>query len=208
MNCEKTQELLSAELDGEVSADEISQAMGHLLGCPRCRASRAEMVAIAELLRSQPRPIGPDLTDMVLAESRAWARARRGAARLALGLLGLVLAISSLPDLLASSHEAHLEHHLAVWGFTLATTFALIAVRPRAAKMVRPVLTLFATAMVVVAAIDIIRGETPMLAEVHHLLEVLGVGLVWLVSMPARRPRGSASEGLRLLHDDEQRQVG
>lgn len=209
MKCNQVQEVLSADLDGEAGAEELAKAMGHLLSCPACRNARAEMVQVTEVVRSEPRQEGPDLAPGVVAETRAWTRARRGVARLALGVLGVVLGLSSLPDLLASSHDAHLEHHLAVWGFTLAATFALIALRPRAARMVRPVLTLFAVAMVAVALLDIARGETPMLAEAHHLLEVLGVGLVWVVSASARRPRRPTGQALRVVgRDEHQREVG
>lgn len=208
MDCTQYREILSADLDGEADAAKLAEAMGHLLGCARCRAARADMVALAELVSQQPRANGPDLSGAVLAESRAWTRARRGASRVALGVLGLVLAAGSVPDLLATNREAHLEHHLAIWGFTLATTFALIALRPRAARMVRPVLTLFAVAMVAVALLDIGRGETPMLAEAHHLLEVLGVALVWVVALPARRPRSIRNHGLRLVSGEAEQEVG
>ena len=60
--------------------------------------------------------------------------------------------------------------------------------KPALSRVVRPIATLFAASMLLIAVIDIIRGETPMLAETHHLLEVAAVGLIWVISLPAKAP--------------------
>ena len=164
------------------------------------------MASLHQLFSGFPTPVAPDFSATVVAESKRSIRVRRGVARVALGCVSLLLFTYVVPEILATHGDAHLEHHLAVWGLTFAVAVFLIALKPALSRVVRPIATLFAASMVLIAVIDIIRGETPMLAETHHLLEVAAVALIWVISLPAKaQPTPSAHSGLIVVADDDER---
>ena len=102
--CEEYELLLSAQLDGQLSAREASALEAHLASCPHCRALQAELALIqkeAELLTLEP---PADLTAKIMAQvrleprvstpltasssRRRWTRFLAGAAVLALIVAG------------------------------------------------------------------------------------------------------------------------
>lgn len=187
MECLKAQEIFSACLDGEAEAEELAAAMSHVQSCLDCRRMTEAMRSTQSVVsRFEPESV-PDQASVILDQSRRVRRLRRSIVRGLLALDSLLLFLYVIPEILATTGDAHLEHHLAVWGATFATTLALIAIRPSFARVVRPIATLFVLSMVIIALIDIFRGETPMLAETHHLLEVVGAVLIWLLGLPQRR---------------------
>ncbi len=187
MECTQVQEVVSASLDGEAEPEELARALAHVQSCMDCRRAREAMSATQGLVRHFNPESVPDLSSSVRDESRRVRRLRRSVVRGLLAVDSLLLFLYVIPEILATSGDAHLEHHLAVWGATFATTLALIAIKPSFARVVRPIATLFVVAMAIIALIDIMRGETPMLAETHHLLEVAGAILIWLLGLPQRR---------------------
>jgi len=204
VECTQAIEILSADLDGEADLTEVSAATAHAARCVPCRSLRREMQMLDATLRGDPAPPSPDFAPRIVDATRRSAKVRRLVARVALFVVGLLLLADVVPQILATSGPAHMEHHLAVWGLTYAVALLTIALRPSLSRVVRPIATLFATSMLLIAVIDIIRGETPMLAETHHLLEVAGVALIWVISLPSRQPIEVApTVGLRLVVDDD-----
>ncbi len=202
MDCEIAQETFSADLDGEAPLEEVAAALGHASRCLPCQRARREMGALHLALREAPVPRSPDYATLVVAESRSSFKVRRGLARLALAMVAIFLLVDALPGIWTTSGPAHLEHHLAIWSFTFALVLMIVALRPSLSRVVRPVATVFALAMIAVAILDAIRGETPMLAEWHHLLELTGVFLIWVISMPAATTSDEpATPGLHLVTD-------
>jgi len=202
MDCQQAQETFSADLDGEAPLAELSAALNHASRCLPCQRARREMGALHLALRDAPTPRSPDYASIVIAESRRSFKVRRGLARLALAMVSIFLLFDALPGIWATSGPAHMEHHLAIWAFTFAIVLMTVALRPSLSRVIRPVATVFALAMISMAILDALRGETPMLAEWHHLLEVAGVVLIWVISLPAaRRPSKPINPGLRLVTD-------
>ena len=200
VECTQAIEILSADLDGEAELTEVAAATSHAARCVPCRSLRREMMLMDATLRGDPAPTSPDFAPLVVDATRRSARIRRIVARLALFVVGLLLLADVVPQILATSGDAHMEHHLAVWGLTFSVALLTIAVRPSLSRVIRPIATLFALSMLVIAVIDIGRGETPMLAETHHLLEVVGVALIWVLSLPSRTPIDAApTTALRLV---------
>ena len=193
-------ETLSADLDGEAELAEVAAATAHAARCMPCRSLRREILQLDATLRGDPPPPAPDFAPAIVDATRRSTRIRRSTARVALFIVGLLLLADVIPQILATSADAHMEHHLAVWGLTFSVALLTIALRPSLSRAVRPLATLFAASMLVIAVIDIARGETPMLAETHHLLEVVGVALVWVLSLPSRtRIDAAPTVGLRLV---------
>ena len=66
-NCEDYLELISAKLDGELTAEEEARLAAHLEQCPQCRALLEELGGLSDALRTLPEaepPVG--LTEQVM----------------------------------------------------------------------------------------------------------------------------------------------
>ena len=200
VECNQTIEILSADIDGEAELTEVAAATNHAARCIPCRSLRREMMLMDSTLRGDPAPPAPDFAPLVVDATRRSVKIRRSVARIALVIVGLVLLAEVFPQIFATTGDAHMEHHLAVWGLTFSVALLTNALRPSLSRVIRPIATLFAASMLLIAIIDIFRGETPMLAETHHLLEVVGVALIWIISLPSRTVLdGAPAQSLTLV---------
>ncbi|MFF0150076.1 zf-HC2 domain-containing protein [Micromonospora sp. NPDC005203] len=97
MGCEQWREVLSAQLDGEETAAELTAVQGHLDGCADCRAWFTAAAAVTRRVRTRLVADVPDRTAAILAAVAAEpvrrSRWRRGGSvaglRAALGRAGL-----------------------------------------------------------------------------------------------------------------------
>ncbi|MFE9190749.1 zf-HC2 domain-containing protein [Micromonospora sp. NPDC007208] len=76
MGCEQWREVLSAQLDGEETAAELTAVQGHLDGCAECRAWFTAAAAVTRRIRTRLVVEVPDRTAAILAAASA-APARR-----------------------------------------------------------------------------------------------------------------------------------
>lgn len=76
MGCEQWREVLSAQLDGEETAAELTAVQGHLDGCADCRAWFTAAAAVTRRVRTRLVTDVPDRTEAILAAIAA-APARR-----------------------------------------------------------------------------------------------------------------------------------
>ncbi|MET8461984.1 zf-HC2 domain-containing protein [Micromonospora zamorensis] len=76
MGCEQWREVLSAQLDGEETAAELTAVQGHLDGCADCRAWFTAAAAVTRRVRTRLVTDVPDRTEAILAAVAA-APARR-----------------------------------------------------------------------------------------------------------------------------------
>ncbi|MER7590270.1 zf-HC2 domain-containing protein [Micromonospora sp. NPDC127501] len=76
MGCEQWREVLSAQLDGEETAAELTAVQGHLDGCADCRAWFTAAAAVTRRVRTRLVVEVPDRTAAILAAANA-APARR-----------------------------------------------------------------------------------------------------------------------------------
>ncbi|MFI6779451.1 zf-HC2 domain-containing protein [Micromonospora sp. NPDC050276] len=84
MGCEQWREVLSAQMDGEETAAELTAAQGHLDGCAECRAWFTAATAVTRRIRTRLVVDVPDRTAAILAAASA-APARRSRWRLRTG---------------------------------------------------------------------------------------------------------------------------
>ncbi len=71
MNCELSEETLSAYADGELDPRERGAADAHLSGCSRCSEQVAVLKGLKASIRKSPQPAIPeDLKALLLAEAR------------------------------------------------------------------------------------------------------------------------------------------
>lgn len=144
------------------------------------------------------------------------ARRSRRVLALQYGLLvvALSMVVLSVPELLATTGAAvHATRHLGVWDLAFAVGLLVAALQPWRARGLLPMAVALGCAMAVTAGLDLSRGVTTGIAELSHLLEVLGLVLLWLLSRaapldtrlgssgrPPVRPPATMPSGLRALH--------
>ncbi|QXC62887.1 zf-HC2 domain-containing protein [Aquihabitans sp. G128] len=209
MRCQSCREALSARLDGEDPGVADAVLDRHLASCAACRAFADGSALVRRRLAVRPAEAVPDLTAPILAAAYADRRqAAAAAARSAASahwtrwaLLGVALTqlALSLPPMLFG-HDAnapiHLARELGAWDLALAAALLLVVFRPARALGLVPFAGALALAMLVGAVIDVASGRTAPWAESTHLLELVGLALLWVIS---RRPADDAPllDGLR-----------
>lgn len=96
MNCETMEELISAYVDGEVTAEERQTVERHVASCASCRAALQDFSTAQTLLRTLPVLDAPQgfrqrVTAHVEQTPRSWAWRWLVAPRFALGAIALLL---------------------------------------------------------------------------------------------------------------------
>jgi predicted anti-sigma-YlaC factor YlaD len=200
MNCEACREAISALLDNEDPGIDPTLVQAHLATCAACRAETTQASRLQRWLRLRPAESVPDLTPAILARiGPTEPGLRRGAqreVRIALAVLAGLVAVLPLPaPLLAEEAGAplHLARELGAFQVALAVGLLLVAWQPRRRVQLLPVLAVLSVCPAVIAALDVAGGRTPASAEGHHLVQLAGLGLVWLLAHPPGRTRPVAS---------------
>jgi predicted anti-sigma-YlaC factor YlaD len=219
MHCVTCRELISADVDGELAELEREAMTAHVATCAACTAFQASVVAAHREVRLGAAEPVPDLTAQILAanppqpaqpaEPAVPARPRRlprpvgaGAGaflRYALGVVAATQVVTALPELFdpdGSASTLHAAHHLGAWDIAFAIGLLVVALQPWRARGLLPMCAALAGVMVVTAVIDVASGRTPGLAESTHVLELVGLALVWRLARssstgPTPRPWGS-----------------
>lgn len=184
MNCTTCREAISARLDGENTDTPPAVIDGHLAACLACRSWQAHAADLTRRVRVRSAVAVPDLVDAVLARvlpepAEHPARRARPVDPVRAGLLLVAAArlAGAFPGLFV---EGHTGRELASWEIALAAGLALAAWRPARSVALFPML---AVAMALVAAtsvLDVAAGRTALLGEAHHLLDSVGLSMVWL----------------------------
>jgi predicted anti-sigma-YlaC factor YlaD len=196
MNCEACREAISALLDNEDPGIDPTLVQAHLAACAACRAATAQTGRLQRWLRRRSAESVPDLTPAILARiGPTEPGLRQGAqreVRIALAVLAGLVAVLPLPaPLLADEAGAplHLARELGAFQVALAVGLLLVAWQPRRRVQLLPVLAVLSVCPAVIAVLDVAGGRTPASAEGHHLVQLAGLGLVWLLAHPPGRAR-------------------
>jgi predicted anti-sigma-YlaC factor YlaD len=168
----------------------------HLAACAACRADLTQASRLQRWLRLRPAESVPDLTPAILARIGPTEPGPRPAAqrevRIALAVLAGLVAVLPLPaPLLADEAGAplHLARELGAFQVALAVGLLLVAWQPQRRVQLLPVLAVLSVCPAVIAVLDVAGGRTPASAEGHHLVQLAGLGLVWLLAHPPGRAR-------------------
>ena len=205
MECAAIRELLSAQLDQESTREEETTANAHLGRCAQCQAWWSEIGQMNRVLRVRLAETIPDLATGVLARAHPPTVGRRQWVRLSLAAVAATELVLAAPDLLlgqaASVHDAR---HLGSFGVAMSIGLLYVAWRPARAFGILPIVVALAVTMGVSAVVDVGHGRTTSISESHHVLEIAGLVLVWmLASQPAPRrfrPLTHQPRGRRRLH--------
>jgi len=210
VNCAEAQVATSALLDGELSPLDQRALERHLDTCDSCREFADRADALQRRLRVRPADAVPDLTDEILARSHPPRPGRAEWVRYALAIVALTELVMSLPALLLAEETgatAHAARHIGAMSAALALGFLYTAWRPQRAYGVLPIAAALAITMAVTGVVDAVRGTTPIVGEAHHVLELAGFALVWMLAgLPGvprdwlvRRWRGAPGAPLDVL---------
>jgi predicted anti-sigma-YlaC factor YlaD len=208
VDCESARLAISSSADGEPVAERDALS-DHVAGCPDCQSYER---AITELEPPPVRAVNTPSTafsDRVLGalEPDRSTSAESKFLRIALGIVGVLAFIQAMPELFASGSGAneHMSRHLGVFTAALAVGFVYTALRPRRVGGLLPVAAVISVGLVVTAVIDVTAGHTPIAGETTHILEIVGLVIMWLLTRyerPRADPRRSARPHLHPVPDD------
>jgi predicted anti-sigma-YlaC factor YlaD len=202
MECEAVREALSARLDGEPSGLPAGSVDRHLEGCRSCTAWSEELATLHRMVRVREAEAVPDLSAAIVEAYRPGPKERRRAAatrrpvfgevisgsRWALFVVALTQLVLAAPALLGDDPGAtvHVSRELGSFDVALAVGLLVAAWQPARAWGLLPVTAALAAVMAGTAVLDLIDGRTSSWNESHHLLDLAGVALLWLVARDAR----------------------
>jgi len=199
MRCSLAREAVSARLDGETLPAGVDDASldDHVDGCAGCLAFADRASEVHRAVRVRTARVTVDHTDAILAAVpttlrprpvRDWVRY----ALLAIALTQLVLAVPVLLGISTTQESLHVTREMGAFELALAVGLLACAWRPRLADGLLPFAGALAGAMLLIALVDVTRGDVVVAAEAHHVLDLVGVALlVALHPMRRRSPRAT-----------------
>ncbi|MEN3263214.1 MAG: hypothetical protein V7646_108 [Pseudonocardia sp.] len=192
MRCEIARDVLSAWLDGEQSVPGRDEVNAHVAGCGGCRSWQEGAHRLARQVWLKPaRPRSDDtarILKAVIDEQAARRAVRRGPRLVRVGLAVVALAqfVITIPALVLGDAgigvPPHASHELGAFNLALAVGFAVAALRPVHARGMRPLVGIATACLIVLAGVDTANGQTTLLAEVPHVIAVIGLVLLMLVA--------------------------
>jgi predicted anti-sigma-YlaC factor YlaD len=203
VRCTDCQQELSARLDGEDDPDARVAVDAHLASCPDCGQWYEYATRISRLARLDVARPTPDLTDAVLARSRADRSGRwRMPLRWALAFVGfcqLVLALAQILGDGVAGYGAqingatmlHFAHESAAWSIAIGFGFIWIARLTSKASGLLPTLTAVIAVLTVLTGVDILHHQVDIMRVMSHLLLVVGYLIVVVFAWPRTGGGGS-----------------
>ena len=192
MTCAQWKDAISARADGEESPIDERLLEAHLASCPSCCAFADDLPKLRRASLDVAEPI-EDLSGRVVKAVRL---ADRGSVwwvlRLGLGIVAVQVLALSAPALLlghSAGSDGHAARHLGSFAVAYAIGLLVVALRPAKARGMLPLAAALAGCLAVTAVIDIFQGRVPAVTEFHHLPEIFGLVLVWLLALPKHLPR-------------------
>jgi predicted anti-sigma-YlaC factor YlaD len=194
MDCTSYRELISARLDDELTALESEALDTHLHHCPECSDFAVQAAALVPVVRVRAADSIPDLVAPILAAAKAPKRDTiRDGARLMLAWVAIVELAFALPALVlgdSSGATSHVARHLGSFDVAIAAGLLYAAWRPQRALALVPVALVLTGCVIATATLDLTDGSTSSGLEAHHLVDLLGFALLWIVAgrqWPGRR---------------------
>jgi predicted anti-sigma-YlaC factor YlaD len=194
MRCSRVREALSARLDREDTGAADDLVDSHLATCAECRAwaeaAGSLPAALVEPPEGRTKP-EPDVVAALLARagppSPAPVAAREW--RVALAVLAVVQLATAWPGVLpvVSDAPAHVAHELTSWDVGLAVGFLFLAWRPSRAWGALPLVAVLVACLAGASLLDLASGHAVLGRETVHLLEVAGLGCLWMLSRRVSR---------------------
>jgi len=207
MRCDTYREAISARLDGESAGLDDTTIDAHLDTCEACAAWSEELVTLHRMVRVREAEAVPDLTAAILGTGTGTGTGTQpvpvrrplgeviSPARWALFVVALTQLVLATPALLLGEDAGatvHVARELGSFDVALAIGLLVAAWQPARAWGLLPVIAALGLVMAGTAVVDVARGTATGFGETHHVLDLAGLALLWLV---AREDRASARRG-------------
>jgi predicted anti-sigma-YlaC factor YlaD len=199
MQCDQMRDALSARLDGEDPGVDPQAVDAHVRGCPACTAWAEELGTLHRMVRVRAAEVVPDLSAAIVAAVPVPTLPRRtplveqiSTARWALFVVALTQLVIAAPALLLGDDAGatvHVARELGSFDVALAIGLLVAAWQPARAWGLLPVVTALGLVLGGTAVVDLVRGSAAAAGEAHHVLDLAGVVLLWVVAHDAR-PEG------------------
>jgi predicted anti-sigma-YlaC factor YlaD len=208
VDCNAARLAISSQTDGELPVDPRAIAH-HLETCGACRSYERRISGLnPPAVRAVSAPSSA-LAERVLGalEPDRSTSAESRFLRVALGVVGVLAFVQALPELLdpGPGLHAHTSRHLGVFTAALAVGFVYTALRPRRVGGLLPVAAVISLGLVVTGVIDVTSGRTPVAGEAAHVLEIVGLAIMWMLTRferPRRESRRRSRTDLQPVPDD------
>jgi predicted anti-sigma-YlaC factor YlaD len=199
---------ISARLDGEDPGLDEAPVYAHLAACAECRVFAHDAEQLHRAVRLAPAPAMPDLTPAILAAigaettrsasgQGAGVHAVDGHAAdthqalrwilVAIAVLQIAVAIPALLFGADAGLPVHTARHIGSFDVALGVGFLFAAWKPSRIPGLMPVAVALVVCLVGSSLLDVAAGNTAALGEGQHVLDVVGLAVVWLLSRPAPR---------------------
>jgi len=185
MDCDHAKMTYSASLDGEATALERRSVDAHLESCSDCREFAAAADRVQRMNRVRPAEHVPDLSQVIMSAAHPPRLGRGEWIRYSLATVALTELVLALPALVLAEEPgttAHLARHIGALTAAMALGFLYTAWRPQRAYGVLPIASALSATMALSALFDIAGGVTPLISEAHHVVELAGFLLVWMLA--------------------------
>jgi predicted anti-sigma-YlaC factor YlaD len=194
MTCMQIHHAISARLDGEDPGLDEPTVYAHLAGCADCRAFARDAEVVHRSVRLAPAPEIPDLTPSILTaigeHDLAAEPDTKVALRwilLAIGLAQIAVAVPALIFGTDAGLPVHAARHIGSFDVALGVGFLYAAWKPSRIPGLLPVVVALVVCLVGSSLLDVSAGNTAALGEAQHVLDFVGLAVVWLLSRPAPR---------------------
>jgi predicted anti-sigma-YlaC factor YlaD len=198
MTCMQIRQALSARLDDEDLGLDEATVYAHLAGCADCRAFAHDTEALHRRVRLAPAPSMPDLAPGILAaigaertdDDEVEPSDANGALRWILVAIALAQIAIAIPALVFGSDAGlpvHTARHIGSFDVALGVGFLYAAWKQSRIPGLLPVVLALVVCLVGSSLLDVAEGNTAALGEVPHVLDFVGLAVVWLLSRPVTR---------------------
>jgi predicted anti-sigma-YlaC factor YlaD len=187
---------LSAQLDGEDPGVDVRLTERHVAGCSACTAWLASVRHVQALADTAAAVPTPDLSQAITRQHHSRAgdarHDRLATLRAFLAAVGFAQLAAAAPALLGVDAGApvHLAREIGSWDLALSVGFLFAAWRPARAWGMLPLVTALVVCVVATTGLDIVNGNAQLANESTHLLEVIGLVLVWRLAVQERSDAG------------------
>ena len=184
VECERFRVAASARLDDEPLGMSVTVLDHHLATCPDCARWVDAATRVTRHARLDVTPV-PDLADAIVAgvvlPARRIARRRRWlrVALIGTAVVQLVVGVpAAVGDSIAMPMGAHAAHEMAAWNIALGVAFVAVALVPRRAAGMIPLLTSFLVVLGVLSVHDYADGAVTAARLATHVAALIGLGLL------------------------------
>ncbi len=177
--------LISAATDDELHGDEHGRLEDHLEICPRCRRHADAVASLTRAVRLRPAQVERGFVTRLMNRSRPARLGRGGWLRPALAWCGLVLAILSVRPLVLADVDGaatHVARHVGASSLALAVGLLYAAWRPHRAFGLLPLVGALLATTLLSTLLDTLNGSQSVMSEAVHIVEMVGLVLLWLVA--------------------------